>query len=82
MYVHCENVRCFWHSDIEPNKCTRELIIVGEDANCKMVKDKKKHQITAKKFIETYCNNCGSQRCEGVGTVWFDGCKFKDYLKQ
>ena len=29
------------------------------------------------KFIETYCNNCGSQRCEGIGTEWFEGCKHK-----
>ena len=29
------------------------------------------------KFIETYCHNCGSQRCEGIGTEWFEGCKYK-----
>lgn len=29
------------------------------------------------KFIETYCHNCGSQRCEGIGTEWFAGCKYK-----
>ena len=35
------------------------------------------------KFIETYCHNCGSQRCEGIGTEWFDGNKasFKDAIK-
>lgn len=27
-----------------------------------------------KQFIETYCNKCGTQRCEGVGTEWFEGC--------
>ena len=30
-----------------------------------------------KQFIETYCNNCGSQRCEGIGTEWFKGCKYR-----
>ena len=25
-------------------------------------------------FIETYCHNCGTQRCEGIGTEWFEGC--------
>lgn len=30
-----------------------------------------------KQFIETYCNNCGSQRCEGFGTEWFEGCKYR-----
>ena len=27
-----------------------------------------------KQFIETYCHNCGTQRCEGPGTEWFEGC--------
>lgn len=30
-----------------------------------------------KQFVETYCHNCGSQRCEGIGTEWFEGCKYK-----
>ena len=30
-----------------------------------------------KQFIETYCLNCGTQRCEGIGTEWFEGCKHK-----
>lgn len=30
-----------------------------------------------KQFIETYCNNCGAQRCEGIGTEWFEGCKYR-----
>ena len=30
-----------------------------------------------KQFIETYCQNCGTQRCEGIGTEWFEGCKYK-----
>lgn len=28
-------------------------------------------------FIEKYCHNCGSQRCEGIGTDWFEGCRFR-----
>lgn len=27
-----------------------------------------------KQFIKTYCNNCGTQRCEGPGTEWFEEC--------
>lgn len=38
--------------------------------------------LTEHKFIQKYCNNCGSQRCEGIGSEWFDGCKFKDYLNK
>ena len=27
-----------------------------------------------KQFIETYCYKCGTQRCEGIGSEWFEGC--------
>ena len=30
--------------------------------------------MTEKQFIMTYCYNCGTQRCEGIGTEWFEGC--------
>ena len=30
-----------------------------------------------KEFIEKYCHNCGTQRCEGIGTEWFEGCRHK-----
>lgn len=33
-----------------------------------------------KKFISEYCNNCGSQRCEGINSEWFEGCKYKNFL--
>lgn len=32
-------------------------------------------------FVEHFCHNCGSQRCEGIGTEWFEGCQHKDHLK-
>ena len=28
-------------------------------------------------FVKTHCQNCGSQRCEGIDSEWFDGCKYK-----
>ena len=31
-----------------------------------------------KEFIEKYCHNCGTQRCEGIGTEWFEGCQYKN----
>lgn len=34
-----------------------------------------------KEFIKTYCFKCGSQRCEGVDSEWFDGCAKKWELK-
>ena len=30
-----------------------------------------------KQFVETYCCNCGTQRCEGIGTEWFEGCRYR-----
>ena len=34
-----------------------------------------------KEFTQHYCHNCGSQRCEGIGTEWFKGCEYKEHLK-
>ena len=31
-----------------------------------------------KEFIKKYCYGCGSQRCEGIGSAWFEGCQYKD----
>ena len=33
--------------------------------------------MTNKQFVEKYCRNCGSQRCEGIGTEWFEGCRYR-----
>lgn len=30
-----------------------------------------------KEFVEKYCRNCGSQRCEGIDSEWINGCKFR-----
>lgn len=38
--------------------------------------------LTEQEFIEQYCHNCGSQRCEGIGTEWFEGCRHKSELKE
>ena len=37
--------------------------------------------LTEEEFVHEFCHNCGSQRCEGIGTEWFDGCKFKHLLR-
>ena len=39
------------------------------------------NNLSPEEFVEIYCHNCGSQRCEGIGTVWFQGCKYQDRLK-
>ena len=30
-----------------------------------------------KDFEQTYCSNCGKQRCEGIYSEWFEGCKYR-----
>jgi len=37
-------------------------------------------KLTEKEFYQKYCQMCGSQRCEGIGTEWFNGCKYKNEL--
>ena len=37
-------------------------------------------RLTEKEFVKLHCSKCGSQRCEGIGTEWFDGCRFKEHL--
>lgn len=41
-----------------------------------------KDNLSPKEFVETYCNNCRLQGCEGIGTVWFQDCKYRNRLKQ
>lgn len=31
-------------------------------------------------FVEKHCKMCGTQRCEGIGTEWFDGCHYRNEL--
>ena len=38
--------------------------------------------VSEEQFTKIYCNNCGTQRCEGINSEWFDGCKFKDHLRR
>lgn len=39
----------------------------------------KPSKLSEAEFIKKYCNNCGSQRCEGIHSEWFEGCKYKNY---
>ena len=31
-------------------------------------------------FYNKYCLLCGSQRCEGIDSEWFNGCSKRDEL--
>ena len=33
-------------------------------------------------FQLIYCLCCGTQRCEGVDSEWFEGCEHKDELEE
>ena len=39
-------------------------------------------KLSKAEFVETYCLNCGSQRGEGIGTDWFEGCQHKNELAE
>lgn len=41
-----------------------------------------KLKIGKAEFVEKFCHNCSSQRCEGIGTPWFNGCRNKSFLKE
>ena len=39
-------------------------------------------KLTPDQFKEKYCDKCGSQRCLGPGSEWFDGCQHKNEIKK
>ena len=32
------------------------------------------YELEIKEFVKKYCQWCGTQRCEGPGTEWANGC--------
>ena len=57
----------------------KQKLCYENDITCESYKSIDK--LSEKEFVKRFCHNCGSQRCEGIGTDWFDGCKFKDFLR-
>lgn len=43
---------------------------------------KTRDKLSKDEFIKKYCNSCGSQRCEGPESEWFEGCRMKTLLKE
>ena len=43
--------------------------------------DTSQEKLSAGEFYDKFCSHCGSQRCEGIGTDWFEGCEHKEFLK-
>lgn len=80
MYLRCKNNKCFWHSDIVNNRCTRGRVELNDKGVCILFQDRKR--LSAEEFCQEYCLNCGSQQCEGIGTEWFESCCFKNDLRE
>lgn len=72
-YKHCPECTALcstrFHNE-EPIE-NRIMEVYGVDA----------YEYNEEEFVEHFCHNCGSQRCEGVGTEWFEGCQYKEHLK-
>lgn len=51
-----------------------------EIAIAKPIDEALKDVCDKQEFISKYCRNCGSQRCEGIDTEWFEGCGYKEHL--
>lgn len=46
------------------------------------IKEDKTEKYSKEEFVKKFCRTCGSQRCEGIGTDWFEGCVHKDKLEE
>ena len=44
--------------------------------------DTPQQKLSAEEYYDEFCSYCGSQRCEGIGTVLFNGCMYKELLKE
>lgn len=63
----------------DPKKFLLGCLCYEDTPACKKFKPITK--LTEKEFYEKYCQMCGSQRCEGMGTDWFDGCRHRYELE-
>lgn len=61
-----------WNGFIETNQEYQDEIKQAQESNLKL---------TEQEFLHKYCYGCGSQRCEGMGTPWFDGCQHRHELE-
>ena len=83
--AHCSNN--LGTHQVEDFSCYGSAVIsaegVTEDWWCGEYGDYKMFRplrLTEDEFIALHCSLCGSQRCEGIGSEMFEGCKFKDQL--
>ena len=61
-----------WNSFIETNQKYQDENKQAQENNLKL---------TEPEFVHKYCSSCGTQRCEGIGTEWFNGCPYRHELE-
>ena len=74
---HCEVCKAI----IEKDEWTRHNYYYCYHCGSSMIVGEEDTNLTKEEFIDEYCTFCGSQRCEGIDSIWFEGCKYKGVLK-
>lgn len=81
----CENYTGFgdWNlcckESHDPKKFPLGHLCYESTPACKKFKSISK--LTEEEFYKKHCQMCGTQRCEGMGTEWFDGCGYRFELE-
>lgn len=61
-----------WNGFVEANQKYQDENKQAQENNLKLTKQE---------FLHKYCYSCGTQRCEGIGTEWFNGCHYRHELE-
>lgn len=65
----------------EPTNDMIEVAIAAVKAALTGRIEEEPKKLSKDEFYKTHCAKCGSLRCEGIDSDWFDGCQHKDELK-
>ena len=65
----------------EPTDDMIEVAIAAVKAALTGKIEEEPKKLSKDEFYKTHCAKCGSLRCEGIDSDWFDGCQHKDELK-
>ena len=66
---------------VEPTDDMIEVAIAAVKAALTGKVEEESKKLSKDEFYKTHCAKCGSVRCEGMDSDWFDGCQYKDELK-
>ena len=73
-----ENTREKYDPEVCYNVCNSTSYFY--DAENKKGNNTEANSLSEKEFVEKHCKSCGTQRCEGIGTEWFEGCHYRNEL--